>query len=289
MIIVSESYRTRLHLFTDSLVHKDTIHLPLKHWAIQGNPEKPERSVCAMSVVPLEDGYIVCGLYEIMELDLWWKPRKRLTLAWMNDIHYVEPSGGNLLVVNTGFDEVTEIGWDGEKVAGGFYWNCDIGGFGPVAAERREENRGWIHDTAADHQVHVNYAHRLDKDRWVLSLFKLKRTDTAGAVVIVNKKGERLQQFVSAHMHNIHSPVQLPKGDWLVASSGRNKIIRLNSTGQVRTVYENIVWPKCILPLDSRGGFLTADLKERQLVRVDYRGRQYRVRINFQPYWIAKR
>lgn len=289
MIVVSESYKTRLHLFTDSLTHYDTVHLPLKHWAIQDTPERPERSVCAMSVVVLPDGYLVCGLYEIMELDLQWQPRRRLSLSWMNDIHYVEPAGDNLLITNTGFDEITEIGWDGEKVAGGFYWNCDLGGFGPVLAERRTENRGWIHDTASFHQVHVNYAHRLDHGRWVLSLFKVKKAEVLGAIVIVNKRGERLQQFVSPHLRNIHSPVQLSDGNWLVASSGQNKIVRLDSTGHVGAVFENITWPKCILTLDSRGTFLTADLGKRELVRVDYRGRQHRVSIDFQPYWIAKR
>lgn len=289
MIIVSESYKTRIHLFTDSLTHYETIHIPFKHWAVQDTPKQPERAVCVMSVVVLPDGYLVCGLYEIMELDLQWQPRKRLSLSWMNDIHYVEPAGDNLLITNTGFDEVTEIGWDGEKIAGGFYWNCDIGGFGPVLAERRPENRGWVHDTIDLHQVHVNCAYRLDYDRWVLSLFKIKREETLGAVMIVNKHGERIQQFGGTHLRNIHSPVRLPDNDWLVASSGQNKVVRLDSTGRVRSIYSNIAWPKCILPLDSRGTFLTADLNKRELVRVDYHGRQRRVQLDFQPYWITKR
>lgn len=289
MIIVSESFRTRLHLFTDSLTHHEVVHLPLKHWAIQDTPARPERSVCAMSVVVLPDGYLVCGLYEILELDLNWQPRKRLSLSWMNDIHYVEPAGDNLLVTNTGFDEITEIGWDGEKVVGGFYWNCDIGGFGPVLAKRRSENRGWIHDTADMHQVHVNFAHRLDINRWVLSLFKIKQRESLGAVVIVDKQGNCLQRFGGPDLRNIHSPVRLPDGQWLVASSGQNKVVRLDSTGNVQCVYENITWPKCVLPLDGRGTFLTADLGKHELVRVDYRGRQRRVPLDFQPYWIARR
>lgn len=289
MIIVSEHYRTRLHIFSDSLVHQDIIHLPLKHWAIQGNPKNPERGACAMSVVTLPDGYLVCGLYEIMELDLEFKPRKRLSLSWFNDIHYVEPAGDGLLVTNTGFDEVTEIGWDGEKVPGGFYWNCKIADFGPVLAERREENRGWIHETADQHQVHVNYAHRLDKDRWVLSLFKLRKDLKRGSILVVNRKLENVQAFAGPPFEFIHCPVQLPRGDWLVASSEQSKILRLSSTGQIKSVYEGVRWAKCILPINPQGTFLTNDTINCQLVRVNYRGRQYRVPLKFRPYWIAKR
>ena len=297
MIIVSEAYAPKLHVYTDELSYVGHVDVPLREFKPRGMFRRVDRHLSMMSVVSFGEGLVVCGLYEILELNPFRlvdgrveaKVSRRITSPWMNDIHFVDPLGETLLVTNTGFDEVVEINWDGSKTRGGFYWNCDRAGYGPVLASWLRDNRGYDHTTADVHQVHVNYAKKLKKDRYLLCLFKQHRDAYAGEVLLVDHKGREIDKFVHETLEYAHCPVFASDGNGImVCSSYQDKILYLSWKHTLSGVIKNMGFCKCIARFGD--DHLVTDSALKRLIHVRGPVGDHVVEprfLDYEPYWVC--
>jgi hypothetical protein len=284
MLLVTEAYTSRLHVFDDGFQPVSVVDVPLARFGPPPAPGQPDRLGSLMSVVPSPQGWLACGLSEVLELDDGYRVIRRLSRPWMSDIHYVEPAGEGILVVNTGFEEVLEIGWTGNL--DGQRWDLTAAGYGPALMTRAAENRGVDQSTVECHEIHVNYAHRLPDGRLVVSVFKEGRQRRQGAVLLVDRQNRILSRLAPAELEYTHCPVPVngaTENGWWVCSSGTDTVLRLSTDGRVCDRIGGVGFPKCLQ--ETRHGLLIGDVNGKALL-LRGTGGDRRIGLGFMPYWL---
>lgn len=131
-----------------------------------GNPNRlPEQdaSVVFKAATMTRQHLYACTTTELLIIDLkQWQIGQIVSHPWLNDVHHVVPtSSGTLLVVNTGLDQVLELGREGELLR---EWNV-----GPTPTwnrfDRETDYRRVL--TTKPHEAHPNFLFHRDGCWWV--------------------------------------------------------------------------------------------------------------------------
>jgi hypothetical protein len=224
------------------------------------------------TIVPHGDGYVICDVFGIYDVDATGKVLRYLTTPEFSDLHSVFPNEDNsrLLVTTTGLEQVQEIGWDGtvfDRIS--FPELYGIGFAKSLVAERAKQSDLRIMQVEMSrHLFHVNWAEYLDAGhtRMLVSLY------VPGIVAILTRKrdgGWEIERTWS-YFPKCHCPtIDFERNSFIVAISGTDQAVEVDmESGKILWIADNIRFGKSAVILDSRRALL-GDCNGRRLVEID--------------------
>jgi hypothetical protein len=222
------------------------------------------------TLAPSPDGYVLCDIFGIYDLDCDFHIRRYLSLPEFNDLHSAFPEpDGSVLISNTGCDNILRVDWDGYV-----YQRIDLHKYFPSTPWMEHDLSIIERDFAGDMRVmpldwtrescHANWARETPLGTMVSCFIQ--------GTILFFRNG-RPDLSVRARP-KLHSPCFVPSRRTIVfAASFENKILEIDLEGKVLWCLEGFSFAKHV-DLLGDNTLLVADTGNQRITLVNLEKRQ---------------